>query len=358
MASIYKRGKSYTASVSVKDGPKYRKKSKSGFRTKSAAKAWAVKMENYKAKGFVSFDESQPLSEYFHDWYTTYKLDMSRATQMWYHTTELYIEEHMQNVTLGSLNRPTFQRFLNTLAKKYSDETVNKVRNIMHQAIKSAIYDDIIFKDPIDGIYAKGKQGKSSDLKYLEEPQMKALVDYIQSINLTDRTDSDMMILLALNTGVRYEEAAALTWQDMNQGVISINKAWEQVERAIKEPKTKSSVRKISVPATLLEQFYTWKRPERATDFVFGMPRPITSAAVNKRLKVDLQAIQSPKIITFHGLRHTHASWLLSHGVDIQYVSARLGHKSVGMTLRVYTHMLDNLKREEDEKSVNLLENL
>lgn len=358
MASIYKRGKTYTASVSVKDDSCFRKKTKSGFRTKSAAKAWAVEMENYKAKGFVSFEENQLLSEYFQYWYTTFKKDKSHSTRMWYHTIELYINKYMPDVTLGSLTRFTFQKFLNTLAEQYSNETVRKVRNIMHQAIKAAIYDNIIFKDPIDGIYAKGKQGKSSELKYLEEPQMKELIHYIESIEINERNNSDMMILLALNTGVRYEEAAGLTWKDIQNGMISINKAWEQAEQVIKEPKTKASIRNISIPNGLSDEYLAWKHHNSSSDFVFGMPTPITSIAVNKRLKLILNKINSPKMITFHGLRHTHASWLLSHGVDIQYVSARLGHKSVGMTLRVYTHMLDNLQQEEDKKSLNLLENL
>ncbi|HJF25147.1 MAG TPA: Arm DNA-binding domain-containing protein, partial [Proteus mirabilis] len=42
MASIYKRGNSWAASVSVKTPTGFRTKSKSGFKTKSNAKAWAT----------------------------------------------------------------------------------------------------------------------------------------------------------------------------------------------------------------------------------------------------------------------------------------------------------------------------
>ena len=44
--------------------------------------------------------------------------------------------------------------------------------------------------------------------------------------------------------------------------------------------------------------------------------------------------------ITLHGLRHTHASLLLKHGVPIQYVSQRLGHENIQITYRIYAHFL------------------
>lgn len=358
MASIYKRGKTYTVSISIPENGKYKKKSKSGFKTKAEANAWAIEMESSKSKGFVTFNKDQNLSEYFKDWYETYKDDSSRSTKVWYKNIERYIRELLPNVTLNELKRPQFQKFMNTLGEQYALETSKKVYNIIHQSIKSAIYDGIIFKDPLVGITLTGKDGKNKELKFLEEPQMKALADYITDISLSERTDSDMMILLALNTGARYEELAGLTWHDINPGQIGINKAWDQIDRSIKETKTKSSNRIVTVPNQLTDTLIAWKAHSSSSAFVFGDKYPITSAAANKRLKTLLETIKSPKQITFHGLRHTHASWLLSKGVDIQYVSERLGHKNVSMTLKVYTHMLDNLRQKEDNKSINLLENL
>ena len=55
------------------------------------------------------------------------------------------------------------------------------------------------------------------------------------------------------------------------------------------------------------------------------------------------------KKITFHSARHTHATLLLSHGVDIYTVSKLLGHKHVVSTER-YAHMTDKLKVEAINK--------
>ena len=43
--------------------------------------------------------------------------------------------------------------------------------------------------------------------------------------------------------------------------------------------------------------------------------------------------------ITFHSLRHTHASQLISEGVDIVTISKRLGHARPAVTLAIYAHM-------------------
>ena len=51
--------------------------------------------------------------------------------------------------------------------------------------------------------------------------------------------------------------------------------------------------------------------------------------------------------VTFHGLRHAHASWLLAGGADLQVVKERLGHASI-MTTQRYLHTLP----EADESAV------
>ena len=44
--------------------------------------------------------------------------------------------------------------------------------------------------------------------------------------------------------------------------------------------------------------------------------------------------------VSFHSLRHTHASMLLRAGVPVLTVSRRLGHSTASMTLDVYAHLL------------------
>ena len=51
--------------------------------------------------------------------------------------------------------------------------------------------------------------------------------------------------------------------------------------------------------------------------------------------------------VTFHALRHTHASQLIDAGVDIVTISKRLGHAKPDITLRIYAHLF----RKDDAKA-------
>ena len=60
------------------------------------------------------------------------------------------------------------------------------------------------------------------------------------------------------------------------------------------------------------------------------------------------------KQISFHGLRHTHATLLIANGENVKVVSERLGHTDIRMTLNTYTHVLDSMKNN----TANLLDNM
>jgi len=55
--------------------------------------------------------------------------------------------------------------------------------------------------------------------------------------------------------------------------------------------------------------------------------------------------------VTFHALRHTHASQLIDEGVDIVTISKRLGHANPAITLKVYAHLFD----ENDSAAANAI---
>ena len=51
--------------------------------------------------------------------------------------------------------------------------------------------------------------------------------------------------------------------------------------------------------------------------------------------------------VTFHALRHTHASPPIDAGVDMVTISKRLGHAKPDIALRIYAHLF----REDDGKA-------
>jgi integrase len=54
--------------------------------------------------------------------------------------------------------------------------------------------------------------------------------------------------------------------------------------------------------------------------------------------------------IRFHDLRHTHATLLLSKGVNVKVISERLGHSNIKVTLDTYSHVLPSMQEEVAHK--------
>jgi integrase len=75
-------------------------------------------------------------------------------------------------------------------------------------------------------------------------------------------------------------------------------------------------------------------------DLLFGNVEggPLRTTAVSHGFSDVADRIGMPQI-TFHGLRHTHASQLIAGNVDIVTISKRLGHSKPSVTLSVYAHM-------------------
>ena len=49
--------------------------------------------------------------------------------------------------------------------------------------------------------------------------------------------------------------------------------------------------------------------------------------------------------VTFHGLRHTAATYMIKSNVPISTVSGVLGHAQISTTLNTYTHVIEDTKK-------------
>ncbi|MFJ7638436.1 tyrosine-type recombinase/integrase [Peribacillus sp. NPDC097225] len=64
------------------------------------------------------------------------------------------------------------------------------------------------------------------------------------------------------------------------------------------------------------------------------------------RVMKRLIAASNVTPIRFHDIRHTHASVLISEGVDIVKVAQRLGHANPKITLETYAHLMPNVDND------------
>lgn len=121
----------------------------------------------------------------------------------------------------------------------------------------------------------------------------------------------------------------------------------------VTKPKNKSSIRIIPISSRLTETMVTYFDKSNELNLFYYW----SNQTVQNNLRRILRSA-SVHQIRFHGLRHSHVSYLLHNGVDIDYISKRVGHSNIGITLSVYSHMLKEKEQTQRELALNILDNI
>ena len=194
----------------------------------------------------------------------------------------------------------------------------------------------------------------------------KQLADVVAKLKATTIYPEAM---LALFCGLRAGEVLALTWSavDLDRRVLRVRASVEEVAGQplkIKKPKTEDGERQVSVPDIVIDALRDHRRQQLEMRMLLGQGRPDGDALIfpgpdggpGRRTALSIrwgkvaEAIGIPAV-TYHNLRHSHASQLIKAKVDIVTISARLGHADPSITLRVYAHLFE----ESDEAAANAI---
>jgi integrase len=170
--------------------------------------------------------------------------------------------------------------------------------------------------------------------------------------------------LVALHTGMRRGELLALRWRnvDLDARMIRVREAIEETKAGLrfKAPKSKAGVRDVSLPVIVVDVLHEHRTAQLERRLILGQGKLSDDALVFPRW--DRALPQSPNVfaaiwsnvikqhginVSFHGLRHTHASQLIDAKVPITTIAKRLGHSSPAITLKVYAHLF----REDDSEA-------
>lgn len=150
-------------------------------------------------------------------------------------------------------------------------------------------------------------------------------------------------------TGLRKNEALSLTWNDFNGSSLHVWRQWQDEKWSTL--KTKNSQRDITLDNVTID-YLNQLRSEQQQDeyfasdwFIFNGPKQMgtTSIDVVKQKAIDKAGLP---YIRIHDFRHSHASYLISKGVNMYTVSRRLGHSSIQMTIDRYTHLMPDAQDE------------
>ncbi|WP_461241169.1 tyrosine-type recombinase/integrase [Paucilactobacillus sp. N302-9] len=341
------------------------------FSLKTNAVKWETEIKNTLQTTNKPFSEEDiSLTDYFWKWYKSIKKDhVSPATQDRYRTDYNIIKGYFGDTLMHDINRMDYQNFLNAYAKNHAKNSVSKLHNAVQIAVKYAVADDVILKDFTQLAEVFGGTGVDESRKYLDKTDAEHLIEYLE-----DKVDiyniSYAMIFTSLMTGMRLAEVQGLTEDDYFDvfNRIQVKRTYNRSKPTAKNPfkptKNPSSVRVIDIPEKLggyldklIEMQHLFNKTDNPHKFIFINTRGEipSSNGVNKVLARVLKKIHASKKITFHGLRHTHASYLLANGIKVEYVSKRLGHASIETTLKTYTHLFKETESEETDRTLSLL---
>ncbi|HEY6265566.1 MAG TPA: site-specific integrase, partial [Candidatus Acidoferrum sp.] len=163
------------------------------------------------------------------------------------------------------------------------------------------------------------------------------------------------MVILAAFTGLRVGELLALRWKmvDLIAGTIRISES--VFHGQVQLPKSERSIRTIPIgPQTrvLLEKHRT-RFAANCRDVGLLFPNklggPHRASNLLERVLGPAAIAAGLERVTWHQLRHIHASVLHNIGVPAKIAQQQLGHASVETTLNFYTHAIPDTHRRAIE---------
>ena len=186
-----------------------------------------------------------------------------------------------------------------------------------------------------------------------------------------EETKYRIAFFFAALCGLRRQEIIGLKWDDIDffNNSFYIRRAAIYVKgkgTITKEPKTKKSARKLFLPQQLKQLLIEHKHEQTQLKLLLG-DKWRGDNWVLTQADGSIMHFQTPSHwwekfakkngisgVTFHGLRHTAASYMIKNNVPITTVSGVLGHANTSTTLNIYSHMLEDTKKE----AINSLEKM
>ncbi|WP_339233923.1 tyrosine-type recombinase/integrase [Oceanobacillus sp. FSL W7-1281] len=354
---IIKRGKKYSIVVDIGRDHNNKRKQKwfSGYKRKKDAEDDLPNVINKLKKGYTD-PANMTMEEYFNQWLDRKKSTVAPGT---YEHYESYMRKHiipgLGRWKISKLESYHIESFMDEInEKELSQRSKKHIYRILSSAllkgkkygIKEGIMEDI-----------EAPKVDKQEIEYWSEDEVMVFMSNLKSKNHA------MPILLSLATGMRRGEVLGLKWNkvDFANKTISVTHQLKKDDEGkwelSSQLKTSTSYRTIEIDDDTINVLKEHKKQQRKDQMkcggdyqdndlvcatsIGGYIRPTYLRTVfNRTLERS-----SVKKISFHGLRHTHATLLLKSGVHPKVVQERLGHRSIQTTLDTYSHVIPGIQK-------------
>jgi integrase len=188
--------------------------------------------------------------------------------------------------------------------------------------------------------FVRNPKASKAEIYFLEPDEIRRLIE------ATDPRHK-CLIMFACLTGCRQSEILGLRWSDIDlmEGRAFVRQVLQGNQ--FFEPKTESSRRTVDLPEILVEELkqhqvrQAIELDQNAYDLVFTSREgtPMVSRNVTQRILEPALTRADLRKVSFHSLRHSYVSMLISQGENVKTIQALVGHASAKMTWDIYGHL-------------------
>jgi integrase len=273
-----------------------------------------------------------------------------------------HIVPHIGRVPAQKLRAVTLSELYSKLLREsgLAARTVGHVHRIIHRALGHAVQWGVTVANVAANV--KPPKVEATEIEILRDAERAAVLERLKGRAIHP------IVVMALGTGMRRGELLALRWQDvdLDRAQVRVERSLEQTRAGLrfKAPKTKHGRRSIALPSFVVTELRAHWKAQQEGRLALGLGKAPPESLVFARFDGEARSpnrfsqewAETAKAlglkVTFHALRHTHASQLIASGMDVLTISRRLGHGSPTVTLGVYGHLFTN----SDERAAKALD--
>lgn len=270
--------------------------------------------------------------------------------------TKSFYKNHIQPVfghrEMISIRSIEIQRFLVDKEDELANSTIIKLYTILNQIYKTMIQWGELKNNPLEGV--QKPQPNYKDIQTWTREEAKKFLE------IAKEYQSYMAFWLALNFGLRFGEVLGLKWEniDFEKRLLHVTQAYNEREKKLTGLKTASSHRTLPISD---QQYKTLKEhKERQKP---GIKLVVSTKDGNFMMKRNVRRAMKRiceragvRLITFHELRHTHASLLLELNEHVKIVQQRLGHAKAETTINIYSHVRPQVHQDSAQRFSDFFE--
>jgi len=255
------------------------------------------------------------------------------------------------------------QRYFTGLSSStLAHESRDKIRDVLASILQSAVEFGVLANNPAANVRLPRAKGGHKSKPFLSPEQFRSLLALIPEPYAT-------MLFVAIYTGLRVSELAALRWNDIHFDAITIDERFCRGDWGA--PKSDASNATIGVNRCVIERIYRLKlltvkvRAGRAVrkyrvvksdgpdDLVFQSVqdgKPIRDNNILVRfIKPAAHKLGMPWV-NWRCLRTSHATWLKMAGADIKDAQAQMRHSRASTTLDIYQQFVPESQKRVVER--------